>query len=200
MKSKQYIGGNIFNKYESKNPLVRLVVRLYLKRLFSILGELQFRNVLDVGGGEGYIAGKIAKQFTVPVVCVEPNKQFIQQHIAKHKGVSYVRGSAYHIPKKAQSFDLVLCLEVLEHLTQPEVALRELQRTAKRSIIITVPNELLFRIANILRFTYLSQLGNTPGHINAWTSKSFQRFICQQAPQATFQSAFLWNFAIITKK
>ena len=103
-----YLGGNVFNKYESKNPLVRLAVHIYLKRLFALLDPISPSTVLDVGGGEGYIADKIANHFGISVVCIEPNRTFISQHTGKNKLISYVQGSAYHIPKKDKSVEYLV--------------------------------------------------------------------------------------------
>lgn len=200
MNPKPYLGGNLFDKYGSKNPLVKLAVWIYLKQLFALLRRCAFRQVLDIGGGEGHIANKISAAFAVPVVCLEPNRKFVQQHTGKYPRVSYLQGSAYHIPKNAKSIDLVLCLEVLEHLPEPAKAVAELRRVAKRWIIISVPNEPFFRISNMLRFKYLSRFGNTPDHVQAWTSGGFKRFIRRQAPNARFQNALLWNFALIKQR
>ena len=74
---------------------------------------------------------------------------------------------------KKTLYDLVVSTEVLEHLDNPLRALKELSRISNRYIIISVPNEPLWRIANVVRLKYLSAFGNTPGHINHWSKASF---------------------------
>ncbi|MGD8379445.1 MAG: methyltransferase domain-containing protein [Gammaproteobacteria bacterium] len=66
------------------------------------------------------------------------------------------------------SFDCVLLLEVLEHLDDYRQALREIFRVSSRHVIISVPNEPLWRVLNMARGKYWGALGNTPGHVNHW--------------------------------
>ena len=44
-------------------------------------------------------------------------------------------------------------------------------------MIITVPNEPLWRILNILRFKYLKDFGNTPGHVNHFSKEKLKKII-----------------------
>lgn len=54
------------------------------------------------------------------------------------------------IPLEDNSFDIVTCLDVLEHLDNPHQALRELIRFAKYSLFITLPN--MYHFSFRLRF------------------------------------------------
>ena len=63
--------------------------------------------------------------------------------------LSLKQGNIYELPYEDNSFDVVLCLEVLEHLEYPERALKaELQRVARKYCIVSVPNEPFFQMAN----------------------------------------------------
>jgi len=57
------------------------------------------------------------------------------------------------IPVKKESFDIVICLETLEHISNPYKAMKEILRIAKKDalFIMSMPNEYNF----ILRFYYL---------------------------------------------
>jgi ubiquinone/menaquinone biosynthesis C-methylase UbiE len=55
-------------------------------------------------------------------------------------GEIYKTADIYSLPFEDKSFDTVTCSEVLEHLTEPEKAIRELLRVAKLQVIITVPD------------------------------------------------------------
>ena len=87
------------------------------------------------------------------------------------------QGNIYALPYKDNSFDLLICSEVLEHLEHPEEALKELHRVTKKYVIFSVPNEPWFMASNFLRGKNWSRLGNDIEHINHWTSFSFARFI-----------------------
>jgi ubiquinone/menaquinone biosynthesis C-methylase UbiE len=58
-----------------------------------------------------------------------------------------IRGTATHLPVRPHRFDLVLCIEILEHLTRDDGArmLDEAKRVAKRAVIVTTPTDPLLR-------------------------------------------------------
>jgi ubiquinone/menaquinone biosynthesis C-methylase UbiE len=91
--------------------------------------------------------------------------------------VSLLQGSVYALPFAAASFDLVLCCEVLEHLEDPEAALVELTRVTRGAVLLSVPNEPVWRLSNMARAKYLTRFGNTMGHIQHWTRWGFLRLV-----------------------
>ena len=109
-------------------------------------------------------------------------------------------GSAYALPFRDDSFDTVLCSEVLEHLEHPVDALRELNRVARRHIILTVPREPLWRIGNMARFKYWRALGNTPTHIQHWNPSSFRQMVQEQMPVTTVAVPVMWTMLLCEKK
>ena len=86
-------------------------------------------------------------------------------------------GNVYNLPFHDKEFDLVICSEVLEHLNEPSKALKEVRRVTGGFCIMSVPNEPLWCLLNIVRGAYLSNYGNTPGHVNHWNKKSFEKLI-----------------------
>jgi ubiquinone/menaquinone biosynthesis C-methylase UbiE len=81
--------------------------------------------------------------------------------------------SVYDIERPQDAADLIVCCEVLEHVDAPERALEAIARVAERDVILSVPREPLWRVLNMARGKYISQLGNTPGHLNHWSSRGF---------------------------
>ncbi|HVT75476.1 MAG TPA: class I SAM-dependent methyltransferase, partial [Acidimicrobiales bacterium] len=88
-----------------------------------------------------------------------------------------VQGSALALPFADRSFDLVLAIEVLEHLPDPRQALREIARVASGAVVLSVPWEPVWRLGNLARGRYVSALGNTPGHIQHFTRRGFTRLV-----------------------
>ena len=84
-------------------------------------------------------------------------------------------GDATTLPFPDDSFDLVLAIEVLEHVPGPDAALGELARVCSGTFIASVPFEPIWRAGNLARRRYVRQLGNTPGHVNHWTRWGFQQ-------------------------
>lgn len=94
--------------------------------------------------------------------------------------VKIKHASIYEIPFPNNSFDLVICTEVLEHLETPSLAIEEVKRVSRRNILISVPNEPFFMLGNFLRGKNMGKLGNDPEHINHWTVFSFASFLKKQ--------------------
>jgi SAM-dependent methyltransferase len=83
---------------------------------------------------------------------IKPYTAMMRPFVTEHIGVDYegslhsknnvdLLGTAYSIPALDESFDSVICTSVLEHLEEPEQALRECHRVLKAGgiAIYTVP-------------------------------------------------------------
>ena len=112
---------------------------------------------------------------------------------ARHPDLTINVGSVYDLQYEADSFDLVVCMEVLEHLERPEAALEELCRVSRRWLLLSVPREPLWRCLNMARLKYLSELGNTPAHIQHWGSRAFREFVSQRAQLECVRTPIPWT-------
>jgi 2-polyprenyl-3-methyl-5-hydroxy-6-metoxy-1,4-benzoquinol methylase len=87
----------------------------------------------------------------------------------------------------------VLAIEVLEHLADPTVALAEIARVARGTVVLSVPLEPLWRIGNLLRGRYVSAWGNTPGHIGHWRRREFVRLVSDFLEVVAVSSPVPWT-------
>jgi 2-polyprenyl-3-methyl-5-hydroxy-6-metoxy-1,4-benzoquinol methylase len=85
--------------------------------------------------------------------------------------------SVYDLKRENSSFDMILFLEVIEHLEFASKAVKELFRVTGKHVVISVPNEPVWRISNVLRGKYVMHAGNTPGHVNHYSEKSLSSLI-----------------------
>lgn len=76
---------------------------------------------------------------------------------------------------KKESVDLILCSEVLEHLDEPEKTLNQICNA--KYFLASVPNEPIWSILNMCRGKYLRDFGNTPGHVQKWSTSKFERML-----------------------
>ena len=165
-------------KHTSKNPLQRFLIEQFFSSVISIAKPLGAKKVLDAGCGEGFSLNKlISNKIGDELEGIEYSKEAIALGEKLFPNANIKLGDIYNLPYKTDSFDLVVCTEVLEHLEDPQKALLEIIRVSKKYLILSVPNEPIFRLANFLRGKYMSSFGNSHGHINHWTIFSFQKFI-----------------------
>ena len=80
---------------------------------------------------------------------------------------------AENLPFADGEFDAATAIEVLEHVPDAEHTVAEMARVAKRWLLVSVPREPLWRGLNMARGAYWKDLGNTPGHVNHWSKRSF---------------------------
>lgn len=103
-----------------------------------------FQTLLDVGCGEGYLLYRIGRLYKNKMVygldLTDGRIKTSKKHLST---TPLIRGQVLSLPFPDNSFDVVVCSELLEHISSYNTALDELIRISKNKIIITVPNELL---------------------------------------------------------
>ncbi len=171
-------GGNYYNKYESKNLIVRALMKKYFSDLDSLVLPIkhEIATALEIGCGEGYVS-KHLQDLGINIEGADISDRII--HIARkiHPSIEFRTESIYDLDASKKKYDIIFVNQVFEHLEAPEAALLHVQKSTSSYIFFSVPNEPFFRIANLMRLNYLSDLGNPPGHINHWSKKSFQHFL-----------------------
>jgi SAM-dependent methyltransferase len=105
-----------------------------------LIDELGGGEVLDVGSGSEGVAGWIGPRWTVTAV----DRSFEDAGAMPGPGRAAARtvvGDARRLPFPDQAFDVVLALDVLEHIEPDDRrrVLDELMRTARRRLIVACP-------------------------------------------------------------
>ena len=181
VKENGIVVGNIYDKYGVKNPAVKLIMKKFESNLAELITRVSPSSINEIGCGEGYwvikwnVMGIDARGCDISNRVIE-----IARHNASAKGLSsdlFNVRSIYDLEPGRDSADLIVCCEVLEHLEFPEAALKTLQKIAGNYLIVSVPREPVWRILNMIRLKYVSFLGNTPGHIQHWSTKSFVELV-----------------------
>src|SRR5262249_29865733 len=133
------VTGNTFDKYQTTNPIEQRMMRGFLDAFDAMLARTSPTRVLEVGVAEGEIMTRIRARFPeASIVGLDlPDPQF--PPLWRERDLACAFGDAVALPYPDRSFDLVVAIEVLEHVPQPERALRELARVGTGSLIASVP-------------------------------------------------------------
>ena len=178
-------------KYADPNPVVSFVIGRFFRRLTTLLAELDPQSLLDAGCGEGEMLRRGVLPAAVRPVCLDLRPASLAEVAVPHR----VCASVLSLPFAARRFDVVTCLEVLEHLDDPTAAVRELARVARHAVVVSVPFEPYFRIGNVLRGKHLSRLGDHPEHVQHWNLRTFRAFLSGSVSEVRIVEAFPWIIA-----
>jgi 2-polyprenyl-3-methyl-5-hydroxy-6-metoxy-1,4-benzoquinol methylase len=194
------VTGNTYDKYGSTNPVVRRLMGGFQRALDQLFDRAQPTSLLDVGCGEGLLVHRWAQHLGEKrVVGIDLEEESIQAGWAERQApnLEYRVMQADTLPFASGEFDLVSAIEVLEHLPDPEKTLSEMARCAERHLLVSVPHEPLWRALNLARGAYVPQLGNTPGHLNHWSKRSFMRLLSRHGEIVEARSPFPWTMLLV---
>ena len=189
-----------FEKHTTGNPISRYFLNNFTNVLVEEIKKLQPESILDVGAGEGFILQKLHDNaIGKKLEGIEYMDEAIALGKVMHPQIHLKQGDIYHLPHKDNSFDVVICSEVLEHLENLQEALQELVRVSKRYCVLSVPNEPYFTLQRIARGKNLLKLGDHPEHIQHWTSGAFRNFVDRQLKIVSLRSPIPWTLVVGAK-
>lgn len=125
-------------------------------------GKTHGGRILEIGCGAGLLCFDLARSAETVVgidiahfVLDFANK--VKEHL-QCDNVWFQQGDAEHLAFEDDTFDVVVCSEVLEHLLEPQRALAEMRRVVKRDgmVIVTTPcalslSDLCMSLARLIR-------------------------------------------------
>ena len=185
-----------YKKYKNKNPLMHLVISNFLNQVKKNIDSVKVDSILDAGCGEGFTLRYLNINNANGV---DISKSAIKIAKSLNPKCKFKEGSIYKLPFEKNSFDLVMALEVLEHLEEPQKAIDEVKRVSKRYCIFSVPNEPWFRMMNLLRCKNISRLGNDVEHVQNWSSKEFLKLIEKEFNIISVRKPFPWTLVFCKK-
>lgn len=135
------------NKHSSTSHIARYIIT---KSILGALSKYQFSNLIDIGGAEGYTAHIVKKIFNTevqitdfsPNACLRANEIF---------GIHGTPCDIHNLPFRDNEFEVTVCSETIEHVTDFKKAIQELLRITSGVLIITVPHETPEIIAKNIR-------------------------------------------------
>ena len=187
----------IYDKfYSDKNALSDYYVENRLKFYSSVVQFIKSKNIdlnnkkiLDVGCGNGHLLDEVRRSITdCSLYGCDFSSFGIDYAKTLFSGIHFFKHNVYE--RLDQSFDIIICTEVLEHLEYPERAIENMLQSINSNgyVILTVPD---------------GRQDNIEEHINFWSPESWFYFIKREAQNNDFQVSTIGgrhNFAFILKK
>lgn len=177
--SKKLINNDIYNHYGDRwytakdDPIALLraegkTKNPYVHQIISSKGK--GLKILDVGCGAGFLTNYLASHGEL-VTGVDLSKESLEV-AKKHdtsKTVNYIHANATKLPFPDASFDVVTCMDFLEHVDIPEVVVAEISRVLKKDglfIFHTFNRNILSKPVVIKGVELLVK--NTPKHLHVY--------------------------------
>lgn len=190
-----------YKKHTSSSKLQQKLLGKFNEALLAEAKELSPKTVLDVGCGEGFTLEMLRTNGVgESLEGVDFLDRAIELGKKEHPKLKLKQGTIYDLDYKDNTFDLVICSEVLEHVEHPEKALQELVRVTKKNLLLSVPNEPIFMLGNFLRGKNVSRFGNDIEHINHWTFWMFEKFVSKHAVIKKVRYPIPWTLIVAQKK
>ena len=195
------VTGNTYDKYGSTNPVVRRLMARFEGTLDELFTQSAPQSLLDVGCGEGVLTHQWAQRLGDErrVVGIDLDDPALHAEWAKRTApnLEYRVMKAENLPFADGEFDAATAIEVLEHVPDAEHTVAEMARVAKRWLLVSVPREPLWRGLNMARGAYWKDLGNTPGHVNHWSKRSFVALLSRHGEVVQARSPFPWTMLLV---
>ena len=136
----------------------------------SVLGRenIEKETFIDIGDPDGMFIKALGKDG------LSANISEIGVKNIHKKGIESIRCDAEHLPFKDGAIDNILFFEILEHLANPISGLNELNRIAKKSVILSIP---AVSKTTIHRYNYQPDWPIFEHHIFELDDKDFRKVI-----------------------
>lgn len=204
LKEDGIVVGNAYDKYNSKNPIVRKIMAGFDNSLSELVAKSQPTSIHEVGCGEGFwvmrwrekglnARGSDFSTQAIDIARANATERNLPSSVFEARSI-------YDIETGRDSADLVVCCEVMEHLEHPEQGLQALQRVVGRHLILSVPREPIWCALNLARGKYIGDFGNTPGHIQHWSQKGFISLVSRYFDILEVKSPLPWTMLLCKPK
>jgi 2-polyprenyl-3-methyl-5-hydroxy-6-metoxy-1,4-benzoquinol methylase len=177
---------------------IRLIERHRLAIIRRMVGPSAGLEVCEVGAGGGHVLRLFPDARLTAIDVSQVFLDTARKNLAGYDA-RFVKGEVDKLDLPAESYDRIICTEVLEHTVDPEAVLAAMSRLLRRdgAIVVTVPNDpLILRMKTVLRRTPLGLLlrnridwGGNVYHIHRWRPAEFERVLARHFRITTRQLA-----------
>jgi ubiquinone/menaquinone biosynthesis C-methylase UbiE len=181
----------------------RALIDRFHRKIVAEIVALSPQTFLDAGCGEGFVSRRVIDAVPdIELTGCDVSAEALEMAADANPEASFVVGSVVDLPFADRSFDVVGCFEVLEHLPGdlPRRALSELARVARQAVVLSVPHEPMFCLANAARGKNLDvrPKGSDPDHKQFWSRSAFGALVSEQLVVQKLAGSFPWTMCVAT--
>jgi 2-polyprenyl-3-methyl-5-hydroxy-6-metoxy-1,4-benzoquinol methylase len=192
------VAGNHYDKYGTTNPIARWLMDGFLKSFDDLIEHSSADDIFEIGCGEGNLSIRMAQRGKrVRGIDLEESviAQARDKALRANVSIPFSARDLFSLTE-ADAAELVVCCEVLEHVPDPDIALDILAGLARKWLLLSVPREPLWRAMNVARGKYMTELGNTPGHIQHWSSAGFANLVSRHVKIVEVRRPLPWTMLL----
>jgi 2-polyprenyl-3-methyl-5-hydroxy-6-metoxy-1,4-benzoquinol methylase len=161
------------------------------QQIARLLKEIRPQQVLDVGAAQG-ILGQLLADSGMTIDAIEPNPTWADAAKPFYRNVINSTVESANLPDN--TYDCIVCADVLEHLPDPLSTLKRLRQAAKpdATFIISLPNVAHLAVRTMLLF------GRFPKMERGILDKTHLQFFTKDTAQNLLTEAGLRTKRILT--
>jgi 2-polyprenyl-3-methyl-5-hydroxy-6-metoxy-1,4-benzoquinol methylase len=121
----------------------KLTMMSILKKIRKIAGKNRTFSLLEIGTGSGFLISFLESEFPkAKLTGIEYDSRLVALTQSKIKNATVTQGNAENFDLKDKRFDIIVSLQVIEHLYQPELMLACVKKHLNKNgiFIFTTPN------------------------------------------------------------
>lgn len=188
-----------FRKHTSSSKLQRALIDRFHEKIAGIIGNLEPTSLLDCGCGEGFVSEILLTELpALQITGFDVLPESVKLAQLRNPRANFSTGSIYEIDQEDNSFDVAVAFEVMEHLHEAEKALKEMARVARDYVVLSVPHEPFFCLANAARGKNLdiTPKGSDPDHRNFWGRNDFADFVSKELDVVLLTGSMPWTICV----
>jgi 2-polyprenyl-3-methyl-5-hydroxy-6-metoxy-1,4-benzoquinol methylase len=173
--------------YYARSPLpVRLIEQRRLAIIRELVGEARGQDLAEIGSGGGHVLRMFPHARLTAIDVSSLYLDTARKNLAGYDA-RFIKGEVDKLDLPAESYDRIICTEVIEHVQDPEAILGTIARLLRPHgvAVITVPNDkLILTLKGVVRRTPLGwalgdrvKWGGDEFHIHVWTPREFEELL-----------------------